>query len=816
MRTPKPDEGVIEPAEPRNAQLPDAERDFRDVFVWLGVLAVLLVVFQYVTLAKFIVLQPGVAFSDIRSFVETLRRDVPLDAFDAALGVSILVPIGYLLAAELRRGRLTDFLSWIFEDDRRTVIALAVSSLAAVRCYFAPGDLSWAGDAPQHISYVDITTEMLVDLRLPIWTNWYGAGSPFLQFYGFLYFLVTGALNLLIRDVDLAGKLVLGLAHAASGLGVYAFVRVITRSRRAAFLAGLAYVLCFWHLQQVIVMGRHPVGLLYALLPWPYVFFERSLAERAWQRTAVTGGLCHAALVFTHPGYGLYATGFLASYALLRSLERQNRGDMFRGAAVVVVGLLVSAPHTLPMHLERATTKLSLGWSLASVDGPTLPHLLGWSNYKIRVIPLPPELQHWNGGYLGLTIVLIAIAGIGLTVLSRRRTWPRFAALSACTTLACLLPFVSSTRLFQHVPLIPNLSGQRYLVFTVFFLSVSVGVGARYLSASPFGAAATRRFTLLVGLLLLDLGPTTFQQPYRPPLPEPDPYPESARGELKGHRNFLTLRTRNPYNAMVMSQLGLRTPTARAPHPGDLLAQTYFVEPLEESFSLTLPEKLEEVDWNQLSRFVTGFRMLNVRNVHLHGAHEAVLEWNSPVLVSPRTVVLPEPGRLSQEAIASEQQRLEIEALQDDPGNRDWVSRFLSLIWILDRSTVDVDRASVPGIVLASGEADDLGTQPACQVFEHKVWNDRVRIRALVTEACYARLAYAYFPYLRVTVDGHPVEPMVTAGRYVALRLSPGEHVIELQATLSPLRKGLWLAFVVALAWWFFRGRHWIGQATIN
>ena len=112
-------------------------------------------------------------------------------------------------------------------------------------------------------------------------------------------------------------------------------------------------------------------------------------------------------------------------------------------------------------------------------------------------------------------------------------------------------------------------------------------------------------------------------------------------------------------------------------------------------------------------------------------------------------------------------------------------------------------------MLAGSGAPTDLGTEPECVVEEHRVWNTRVLIRLRVTDRCYARLAYAYFPYLTVTVDGKTVVPLVTAGRFIAVPLSPGDHEIRLEATLSPLRKTLWLFDLGLLVWWFVWGRRW-------
>jgi len=183
-----------------------SEKYDKGVTISLAALTVLLFVFQYVTLAKFSVFRPGVTYWELRLFVDAVSQKVPIGWGDGLLASLILLPIGYLVAIELTPGRLTTFLGWIFDDERRTRISLTVASLIAIRYYFAPGSVSWAGDAPQHLSYLSITSEILLNLEVPIWTNYYGAGSPFLQFYGFLYFILGGAINVILRDVDLSTK----------------------------------------------------------------------------------------------------------------------------------------------------------------------------------------------------------------------------------------------------------------------------------------------------------------------------------------------------------------------------------------------------------------------------------------------------------------------------------------------------------------------------------------------------------------------------------------------------------------------------------
>ena len=94
--------------------------------------------------------------------------------------------------------------------------------------------------------------------------------------------------------------------------------------------------------------------------------------------------------------------------------------------------------------------------------------------------------------------------------------------------------------------------------------------------------------------------------------------------------------------------------------------------------------------------------------------------------------------------------------------------------------------------------AQDRGGQPRIEVLDHRVYGERVRLQVRVDRPCFARLAYAYFPFLAISLDGHPIPFVQTAGRFIAIELEAGEHVIEIQATLSPLRRSL-LALAAAL-----------------
>ena len=309
----------------------------------LGLLALLLFVHQYTTMARFGVFPPARGYGTVSRFLSQVFEHIEFTLLDYALLTAIAGLFLALLAAELRYGCLTALLRACFTGERWTIALLAVGGLVAVRHYLGLGNFPWGGDQPQHICFAHMASRSIAEGELPIWTNYLGTGTPYLQFYGFLFFYLTGLVDQLWNDIFASLKAVMAVLHVASGLAMYLLARTVTRSRSAGFIAGLAYVLSFWHTQQVIIMGRFPLSLFYALLPLPFYFFERlsspgRAGNRARLASSLAGGICLGALALTHPGYGFWATVLLGLYVGLAVVaedpgQRAPRsGRMVRGS----------------------------------------------------------------------------------------------------------------------------------------------------------------------------------------------------------------------------------------------------------------------------------------------------------------------------------------------------------------------------------------------------------------------------------------------------------------------------------------------------
>ena len=774
------------------------------ILIFLGCLSICM---QYITIEKLSVFSPAETYGTLTKYIQAIDEKISFEWIDILLSVLFLATSALVLWKEISKRVLTDFLQNVFSSERKTLYLLLACSLVCVRFYFARGGMHWGADASHHIVQSYLVARAIADGELPIWTFFMGNGSPYMQNYGFAFFYLVGLVDFFCRDIFLSLKLVMGTAHVLSGIGMYYLVSSLCQSRRAGFIAGLGYVLCFWHTQHVLIMGRLPLSLFYALLPWPFYAVEYLIRSPYKMQAALLGGLGIALLNFTHPGYGTYAMVFWGCYCIVRLWSLWGHPDMkslFRaGVLLLILGVVFSAYMNVGMWFEREHTDMHdfrAGFKdpteqvgMTSQPDPTWRHLLGWSNYRFWLIP--PEPFHWYGGYLGISLCVLALAGVGIA-LFRRNELRHFVASWACLVLSTLFIFAYRLPPFNMLSLIHASNSSRYLLFLAFFLALAAGIGTlMLLQHRPGRLSRNRCFTLLFLLLWIDLFPTTFLYAYRPP---PDrsssgieniwkaSTPFSERGELPNYRIHWLDKDEFSFLRMAYPLFLHETPISEAFHPGELRTRSTFTDPFLQiarflaSDLIATPDQLNANDL-EFKLLRSGFYLLNTRYVILSSNKKTLrlsLEPNSPIVVSSRLVSYnPEAAYL-----------VELTGANPDSLSARSMSQ---VFWIIGEMGIRPQNNSCERIFIRDREGSDLGTEPTAQVLAHVVRHQQVQMKVSISEACYARLSYAYFPYLQITVDGTPVEPLETAGRFIALPLEAGEHDIVIQARLSPLRRGL-------------------------
>ena len=763
------------------------------LFFW-GVLCVCM---QYATVEKFWVLSVSTSHVTWGNFLAAVEKQVTFDAFDGVLLFLFLSCSAFLLYKEVRHRVLSDFLQSCFASEPKTLVLLVVSILFCIRYYFSHGELSWAADGSSHIATAWLASQDVANGHIPSWTFFMGAGSPYLQNYGFAFFYLAGVVDWAFRDLFVSLKLTMAAARVLSGIGMYYLVATLCHSRRAGFIAGMGYVLCFWPTQHLLIMGRFPLSIFYAILPWTFFWIERVVSSRYKMRAALLGGITAAMLSFAHPGYGAYAMLLLGFYCVVRLWSCRSRPDakdnLQAGIVLFLLSTVFGSYMNVGMYFERASTMMhDFDINLSEIPAPTWRHVLGWSNFQFWLIP--PKPFHWYGGYLGLTLFCMAIAGC---VTAHWRHDQRFAACWTCLILTGLAVFAYRLAPISILPLIQVFNASRYLLFLAFFLAMGAGLGT-YTLLRFLPRSRSRWFTFLIVVLWIDLFPTTFIFPYTldakesptsmsPKLFEPiariaEPF--LKRGELPNYRAqwigegvYPTLR-----KACIL-YLG-KTPIAEAFHPGELRALETFTKPFTAWAHKVLPRIKSLDEFNNHSRYdllETGFFLLNTRYLMVSSYQTntgVLLELDhSPIIVSGRLVGFKET-----------------DVDMDSIAHLDGDKSMAQALWILLQTKLHqpTESRSCDRILVRDLEEEkDLGTKPTARLIFHAVDRRQVRMKVGVSASCYARLAYAYSPYLQVSVNGVPLRPLQTAGRFLALPLEAGEHEIVIKSRLSPLRMGL-------------------------
>ena len=374
-----------------------------------------LLVLQGVTLPK---LWPSITqfrlFGSPAEYVTALV-ELPWSTTDYVLLAALLATGIALLSLELHSRRWTLLIKAVASTETRSRWTVVLGGLVAVRFYFSPGAVTWTADAAYHTLYTWIAGEVFASGSLPVWTPLVAAGTPFLQFYGFVFFYLSGTIYAILDNLDIALKMVLGGAHIASGFTTYLLCRELTRSRKAGLLAAAICVLSFWHTQQILVMGRYPVSLVYAFLPLPFWALSVATRRRTWHRPALVGGSSLALIVLTHPGYGIWAGAFLVGLGLVFYVTQHARRPRILRATIgiIAVGMVLSSVLTVPILLEGHETYLRSGFSLSGLPDPTPSQVFLWSNYNTSIGNTTDAANNWYGGYIGLSAVFLSLIGVG-------------------------------------------------------------------------------------------------------------------------------------------------------------------------------------------------------------------------------------------------------------------------------------------------------------------------------------------------------------------------------------------------------------------
>jgi hypothetical protein len=465
------------------------ERRARLIAVLL--LALLAATLLWIQIVVFADLKTEIADRGLEGSASSLLRALRENPSAGRVGPLVLAALWVAALAVLQIGwrGVSRLLIEVTRSDRASLMAAAVVAVVAGRFYLDAG-LPHQYDAKLHFMRVAETARILAAGEIPDWTFTFYGGYPILRFTGPLFYLLAGALALVTGSAAVGVKLVLGLSHLAGSLLVHRVIRALGGSPRAAFLGAVGVAVCFQRTAEVGVLGRHPVALLYVFLPLLLLVGVR-LARRTTIGNVVGFGASAALVLLSHPGLATYgilaASGFTVLLAFGEGSWRRAAGAFGGLALAGGVCVVLTAGLVVPALLDRPSYHIATMYTASGFD------------LKMPAVPRFLDLIHWRWRstgavtYLGLSLVLLALVGI------LRRADRRGVRLALAGATLALLVFVGGEYL-----------AARSVHFLVPLVAVAAGLGVDRLP--------TRAFPWIVLIVLLDLGPTTVQSPFRPDL----------------------------------------------------------------------------------------------------------------------------------------------------------------------------------------------------------------------------------------------------------------------------------------------------------
>ena len=723
-----------------------------------------------------------------------------------------LAAVLVLCAAEWRDGAVSSALQGVFASSRRTAALLSVLGALTGAYYLLPGTLTVSTDGIYYTTLGWLLRDILASGKLPIWTNWGDMGFPLMQFYSPLFFATLALVSSLVPNIWVAAKALLFALHVASVAAMFAFVRRLSASPLAALCAAAAFGCAYYRYHNIVFVGKLVMAPTFLLWPMQLLLVEHVLSAQPSRRTGAALGLVTAAALAAHVYFGFYASIFAALYGLVRAPTLHSSPALaaraiLRLAGWMALGVLAALFYTLPAALENSLTTQG-GW----YSGGYVQRVADWPVREIFAAVFTwdgGQSRWWQWGYVGNSILLLAAAG-GLAAAASRRPYARGALLLLVVGL--FLSIGPYTALFS--------SQGQFAVFVLISACVGTGVFVAELEAGPLGARLVRWLCKLGG----------------PPRAQPAQRKQfwvtalvaavSAiiAFDMLRHTLFVNFQVppsvnassenRTVAHAWLMARRGTgdgRVLDQTAPENGwqvPMLAGMPGFENNGDSPVMTAPflRNLRPSGPNPwgirahppAELFGEAFPLLLLANVDyvITDAPTPLAQRPEAVQTADGAVIVPTGGGLPM--LASARARVEPPPLYFAP---------LASAMQIAPATATAEFLPVRAPVAALPTAAN-STALALTVHTHLMQSQLVQLDYTLSAPAYVQLSYAYYPHLKVSVDGAAVDVFPTTFGLLGFRSPAGRHVATVVPVLSPLRQwvgilnlGALLALALALMW---------------
>jgi 6-pyruvoyl-tetrahydropterin synthase related domain len=400
------------------------------------------------------------------------------------------------------------------------LILLFLFSLFAIGPLLAPGYF-WSAHDGRHSVYFLFEFDRVIQdgIFYPRWLPdfTFGYGYPLFNIYGPGAFYVGEALHLIGFDFATATKIVFALAILFSGPAMFGFVKRLTGSSQAAFLAGLVYVYLPYHIADIYVRAALDESVALILLPLTlWGFYETVVNPK--RVTIVAAALAYGAMMFVHNGITLLFTPVLCVWILFLMIGevRKKESKVFSKSfatqlirsslapfAAALLGLGIVAIFFLPALLEYQYVRVDQ-WTANYYD--YAHHFV----YLFQLFdptwgfgisePGPHDGMSFQFGVVPVLFAIFSIVAIIKNPKNTRRYWIFFIVM---TIVVALLMFGMSLPIWQVLRLV-TFAQFPWRMLTLTMVSLAVLAGSVVLVQEPNGdGRALSLPTILLGVLVI-------------------------------------------------------------------------------------------------------------------------------------------------------------------------------------------------------------------------------------------------------------------------------------------------------------------------
>ncbi len=725
-------------------------------------------------------------------------------------GISILL----LFVLEIKFVIVSNILRKIISNRIKLFILLAVLGLISGVDFILPGYLRATDDAESYTTISWLIRDIIAQGQLPIWSNWGDMGFPLMQFYSPMYYTALALISFITNNIWSAAKILHLVLHVMSVLVIFIYVHNLTKSRYAGLVASFAVGFTFYRYHVFFYLGALNMAPTFVIWPLQLYLIDKFLVVSNKRYVGAILALTSALGLVCHAYFGGYGGLFASIYGLIRVLTfipnpttwRTKLGLIAQLYVWLGAGVMASLFYTLPALLE---SNLSIVQAWVGADF-LLPPM---SVTDVLTFEGSQGGSGWWGGYLGISVMSIALIGYIWTLLSGRFF---VVAPLALLLLACFLAigphYLNFPEIFSNVPggniVFLFHSPGDYLVYVVIMGSVGVGVcmaeiqhrlidnnGGKY-TGRFFSVTGSIRSEWIIfaicGLIALDMFRYSLFVNYMiPETPNGSPANRvSVHQWLNDNKTDIDGRVLDVDQSDIVWHIPM---IANLP--------TYGSDGNSSIYSAAFVAGLRRFDPTKL--FDEGSNLMSIANtsIVIVDAPSVLDRYPGAIGISDEAVIVPTDRNLVM--LASRR----VEEVHLDTDFREMEQAYMLTETPYSRLANEI------GIDHTKGTSDFLpvtDTLPPLKYFtdaiplmmdvsDHQMESQYVRIEYDVSAPAYLQLSYAYYPFLNVLIDGQPVSTFATSFGLIGLESPEGVHTIEIVPYLSRLRRIVGIVNITSL-----------------